>query len=328
MNKLLIICGPTAIGKTALAVKLAKQFNGELISADSRQIYQGLDILSGKDITPGVKPTMQRTVRLKNKKYPIVTYEMDGVPLWLYDVAPAHEPLSISHFHHLASLVIADISKRRKLPIVIGGTGYYLSSLVGTIDTLDIPQNAALRDALGTKTVHELQNDLAATDVVRWSAMNVSDRQNPRRLVRALEIAAWKKDHTQLDVHVHIKYDTLWIGLRADLQVLRERIGERTRQRVRSGAVEEVKKLRSRISQEHPSSTTLGLVPLQSYVDKKISLDEAIIQWTTQEISYAKRQMTWFKKHKEIQWLDITKSSWVRAVTQKVASWYTTKASS
>src|SRR3989344_4958306 len=127
MTKVLIICGPTATGKTKLAARLAKRFNGELVSADSRQVYRGMDLTTGK--------------------------EMPDVPIWLYDVAHPDEDFSVSHWVKLAKDAISDIQKRNKLPIVVGGTGLYIQALLRPFETIDIPPNKKLREKLQKLTV-------------------------------------------------------------------------------------------------------------------------------------------------------------------------------
>ena len=150
MGKILIVCGPTATGKTALASQLAKKFDGELISADSRQVYRGMDVVTGKD-----RP---------------------DVPIWLYDVVNPDEEFSVSHWIKLARRAINDISKRGKLPIIVGGTGLYIHALLHPLETITIPPDRALREQLQEQSVKELQQMLTR------GSMNNSDWNNPRRL--------------------------------------------------------------------------------------------------------------------------------------------------
>jgi tRNA dimethylallyltransferase len=155
MNKILVICGPTATGKTALAAELAKEFNGELVSADSRQVYRGRDLETNK--------------------------ERPDVPIWLYDVIEQGGEFSVSHWVILARNAISDIQKRGKLPIIVGGTGLYINALIHPFETIDIPPDKVLR---GKKlTVAELQT------MVPRGTMNQSDWNNPRRLIRKIETA-------------------------------------------------------------------------------------------------------------------------------------------
>ncbi len=155
MNKLLIVCGPTATGKTALAAELAKTFHGELVSADSRQVYRGMDLLTNK--------------------------ERPNVPIWLYDIVSPGEEFSVSHWVKLARAAIQDIRKRDKLPIVVGGSGLYIKALLDPFDTIAIPPNKELRQR--NLSVQELQKMIPRGD------MNDSDWNNSRRLIRRIEIA-------------------------------------------------------------------------------------------------------------------------------------------
>jgi len=266
MNKLLIICGPTATGKTALAAVLAKQFNGELVSADSRQVYRGMDIVTGKD-----RP---------------------NVPVWLYDVVAPDEEFSVSRWVKLANSAIFDIATRGKLPIIVGGTGLYINALIHPFETIDIPPNKALRTKLQTLTVAELQK------MVKRSDMNNSDWNNPRRLIRKIEIARSKvvigKPARQ--------YDYLVIGLTAPIPVLYKRIDDRFKKRVRQGMKEEIKILLKKYGKELSSMSAIGL----------------------NEHAYARRQLTWFKKQKGIHRFDVTDLEHQNRVAAIVAAWYTT----
>ncbi|MCX6791948.1 MAG: tRNA (adenosine(37)-N6)-dimethylallyltransferase MiaA [Candidatus Gottesmanbacteria bacterium] len=265
MNRLLVICGPTATGKTALAAALAKQFNGELVSADSRQVYRGMDLVTGKD-----RP---------------------DVPSWLYDVANPDEEFSVSQWVKLARAAIADIQKRNKLPIVVGGTGLYINALIHPFETIDIPPNKALRARLHTLSVAELQK------MVKRSGMNDSDWQNSRRLIRKIEIAEFKTaTHKQTNT-----FDYFVIGITAQLPTLDKRIDERLGQRLRQGMKEETEKLLKKYNGEFPSMSAIGL----------------------NEHAYARRQMTWFKKQKGIHWFDVTDPEYGEKVAALVAAWYT-----
>jgi tRNA dimethylallyltransferase len=266
MNKLLVICGPTATGKTVLAAALAKKFNGELVSADSRQVYRGMDLVTGKD-----RP---------------------DVPIWLYDVADPDDEFSVSHWVCLASVAIADILKRNKLPIVVGGTGLYINALLHPFETIDVPSDKALRAKLQTVSVAELQK------MVKRSGMNDSDWNNPRRLIRKIEIA-----RSQSVVHTHKNsFDSLMIGLTAPRPVLDKRIDERFKKRLQQGMKEETDKLINKYGRDFPSMSAIGL----------------------NEHAYARRQMTWFKKQKGIHWFDVTDSKMSDKVDTLVREWYTT----
>lgn len=265
MNKLLVICGPTATGKTALAAEMAKRFDGELISADSRQVYKGMDLVTGKD-----RP---------------------DVPIWLYDVVNPDEDFSVSHWVSLARVAIADIQKRNKLPIVVGGTGLYIKALLEPFETIDVPPDEHLRNVLKNKTIGELQA------MVSRGNMNDSDWNNPRRLIRKIEIeksTISKRKHTA-------EFDYLVIGLTAPIPVLYQRIDMRKKERLRQGMEEEIAALRTAYADNLPSMSAIDV----------------------DEYDYARRQLTWFKKQKDIHWFDITDQNFDRNVTEYVRQWYT-----
>lgn len=196
--KMLVICGPTATGKTALASRLAKKFNGELISADSRQVYRGMDLLTAK--------------------------ERPDVPIWLYDIVSPGEEFSVNHWVKLARQAIADIQKRKKLPIVVGGTGFYIKALLHPLETIDIPPNKTLRKKLQKASLSELQN------LIPRGQMNESDWNNPRRLIRRIEIMKLKRSNTYGK-----KIDYIMIGLTAPPSELYKRIDGRIQERLREG---------------------------------------------------------------------------------------------
>lgn len=267
MNKILIVCGPTATGKTALAAAVAKKFNGELVSADSRQVYRGMDLVTGKD-------------------------KLD-VPIWLYDVVNPDAEFSVSLWVKLAREAIADILERNKLPIVVGGTGLYIKALLEPFDTIDIPPNAHLRKKLDMLSVGDLQQ------MTKQEQMNHSDWNNPRRLIRKIEIASLKKNTKRQEV----AYDSLMIGLTAPMSVLDKRIDDRLKIRLHMGLEKEVAALLARYNKNLPSMSAVGL----------------------NEHAYARRQMTWFRKISDIEWFDVSSIQCTQLVEKRVCSWYTTK---
>lgn len=290
MKKLLIICGPTATGKTKVAVELAKKFNGELVSADSRQVYKGLDALTGKD-------------RSKN------------IPIWLYDVIDVGQSFSVAQYAFLARRAIDDIYKRKKLPIVVGGTGLYVSALISRIDTLGIPPNTTLRQKLSSFSLSFLQEQLQHVDKFRWLQMNQSDQNNSRRLIRAIEIAK-----SEIITHQEEqRFDALCIGLTMPLFTLKERIFQRVKTRWDS-AISEV---RADLPVQAGLLHIFGTDPLLSFLRGEVTKEKALQQWATAEFQYAKRQMTWFKKQKNITWFNITSDSVYMDIGQLVRIWYT-----
>ncbi|MBI3385694.1 tRNA (adenosine(37)-N6)-dimethylallyltransferase MiaA [Candidatus Gottesmanbacteria bacterium] len=311
MNKILIICGPTATGKTALALSLAKQFDGELISADSRQIYRGLDTITGKDIPKDAKMEQRGQARV---------YIIKGIPLWMYDAVEMDEEFSVSRYRNLALPIISDIHRRQKLPIIVGGTGLYIDALVKRFDTFAIPPDLRLRQTLNMLSPGDLQKKLARTDHPKWKRLNESDRNNPRRLVRAIEVALWKDKHTPVEQGKARSFDALWIGLAMPIAKLVQKIRERVNYRWEHGAAEEGKNFfHTSGSWQHPSTSAICLEEIHAFCSGTMSKNEAKAHWASREIAYAKRQMTWFKKKKDICWFDVSDARYRRSVTLKVA---------
>lgn len=322
MEKLLIICGPTASGKTSLAVALAKKFNGELVNADSRQLYQGLSVVTGKDLPYNASPTIVSHVAHHGRQFPIVTYDVNGVSLWIYDLLPTDVSVSISLYRLAAQMAIANIRKRGKLPILVGGSGLYIRSVVDDIETIDVPQNEQMRNRLNDVTINVLQEHLRRLDIHKFEGMNHSDQNNPRRLIRAIEIAQFYIDGGKV-THKDIRsIDTLWVGLRRTDESLRAAIGERVENRWQDGAVDEVRQM---LTQNNSASaiSSLGVASIQGYVDGTYSEQEAKKNWEKEEVTYAKRQMIWFKKNSQIRWFDVVGNTLYDQVVKRVSAWYT-----
>ena len=309
MKKLLIICGPTATGKTGLGLKLAKKFKGEVISADSRQVYKGMDIATGKDIIQG--------------EWEKDHWELRGIPLWLLDIVNPNEEFSVAHFTDLAWKKIKDIWKRGKLPILVGGTGFYIKAIIEDIPTKNIPPNWSFRKKLELKSKEALFKELAELDSSRAGKMNISDRQNKRRLIRAIEIARWRIGFRSVKTTPPIQFEHLIIGLKAPLKFLYQKIDRRIEEQFKDGAEKEVKRLIERgFSWDLPSMSAMGYREWRLYFEGKATLNEVITRWKFNEHSYARRQMTWFKKMPEIHWFDIAFKEWQDEIEKMVNKWY------
>jgi len=280
---ILIILGPTAIGKTSLAIHLAKTFNGELISADSRQVYKGMDIITGKE-----------------KSFPD-----HGI-----DLVYPNKPFSVNHWLKHAQPVIKKISRHGKLPIIVGGTGFYLNALLKPPQTLGVKPNLQLRQKLEKLSLKKLQQKLQKLDPSRWQKMNHSDRHNPRRLIRAIEVVKSNSTHTIYKI-LNTKY--LIIGLKDKLSVIDANIEKRVYQRIKAGAFEEAQKL---FKKYKDLPVTLGYSQLLAV---KHSRNEAIINWITAERQYVRRQLTYFKKIKNIHWF---KPAQKKQIVDLVKNWY------
>lgn len=300
MCKILIISGPTAAGKTAIAVRLAKLFNGELISADSRQVYRGMDIGTGKEIDTTVKT-------------------------WGYDLVNPDEEWSTAHFVEFATKTIIDIQKRGKLPIVVGGTGLYIKHLLFPPETLFVAQDKKLRETLEKMTVKELQNKLQQINPKRFEQMNESDQKNPRRLVRAIEIAtqSLKGPAFLKRPGLNTCSDTLHIVLTAPLDLLDNRIEERVQKRLDQGIEQEVRELAKKYSWESALYHTIAYQEWKPYIEReRTTIKEVIASWTTHEKQYARRQLTWFRKQPDLRWLNITDSNYPKTVVSSATRWY------
>lgn len=322
MKKLLVVCGPTATGKTSLSLKLAEKFKGELISADSRQVYKNMDIGTGKDIPKGA------TYKVKNKKLGGY-YQVNKTKIWGYDLVSPRREFSVAQYVEIAREVIKDIWERDKLPILVGGTGFYIQGVVDGIETASVPKNKKLRKSLEGKSAEDLFEHLAQVAPIKAASLNMSDRKNPRRLIRAIEIAQWglKGGKKEEDGEVFIGGDkVLFVGLRADRELLCKRVEKRVKSRIEEGIEEEIKKLlKMGVRWKSQSMDSLGYKQWKGYFKGDKKLEEVIKEWEREECNYAKRQMTWFKKDKRINWFDISKENYRRNVEKLVKKWYKQK---
>lgn len=274
---LIAIVGPTASGKSALAVGLAKKFNGEIISADSRQVYRGLDIGTGK-ITRG---------------------EMRGVTHHLLDVANPKRRFSVADFQRLAKDAIKNIAARGKIPFLAGGTGFWIDAVVCDLDLPRVPPDRKLRARLAKKNPAELLAALNRLDPRR--AITV-EQKNPRRLIRAIEIA--KAIGRAPELKKHSPYRMLWIGVKPDEKMLKRLIRRRLLKRIKAGMILEAKRLKkSGLSWKRFYELGLEYRFLADYLRGKMTKDEMIKRLETAIRQYARRQMTWFKRNRDIRWI-------------------------
>lgn len=323
-KKLLVICGPTATGKTKLAVSIAKQFDGEIISADSRQLYKGMDIGTGKDLP--TKETIDRlrlAAQFKGKNYTLVPYNFDTIPIWMYDVVNPDEEFSVAHYHALATQVIADIHKSHKPPIAVGGTGLYIRAITRGIETASIPPDLALRKALLQLPLIKLQQKLVDNFPDNWKNLNDSDKKNPRRLIRKFELGSSPLKQKSSSP----SYDVLWIGLTLPPDVLKKRIDVRVDTRIAKGQEKEIETLLARgYGWNLPSMSALGYKEWRTYWEYNRQpgrLEALRVQWKRAEYQYAKRQLTWFKKEPSVEWYDVSSPAIGPQIERRVASWYT-----
>lgn len=284
--KIVVIVGPTASGKTAVSIELAKKINGEIISADSMQIYKEMNIGSAK-------PTED---------------EKQGIYHHMIDVVEPTETFSVAKYKEMAEKCIEKILARGKVPIVVGGTGLYVSTLTSGIEFSNIENDLKYRDELTKLSLEENGVDVLFEKLksVDQEAAKVIDKNNVRRVIRALEIyKVTGKTKTQVDKESlkELKYDYRIFGMQWDRKELYERINKRVDIMIDMGLVEEVR----RINEKGISSTAiqgLGYKEIIEYINNEVTLDEAIEKIKQETRKYAKRQMTWFRKDKTIVWLD------------------------
>lgn len=274
-NKKRIICvvGPTASGKSALAVAIAKEFGGTIISADSRQVYRGLDIGTGK----------------------ITKSEMRGVPHYLLNVASPQKTFTASQFVKKGRHVIEIMGG---IPIICGGSGFYIDALVGRISIPDVRPNASLRKNFSQLSAEELFALLSKDDPSRAKTI---DRHNKRRLVRSLEIAhvLGKNPPPSTD----IPYEICWIGIQPDMAQLKQLITDRLAKRLRKGLIAEAKELHENgLSWKRMVDLGLEYRFLANYLQGDISRIEMIHGLTNAIYQYARRQKSYFKRNKDIRW--------------------------
>jgi tRNA dimethylallyltransferase len=275
---LIVILGPTASGKSDLAVKLARRFSGEVISADSRQVYKGLDIGSGK----------------------ITQKEMKGVPHHLLDVANPKRKFTVAQYQALALKSIDDIQKRDKIPFLVGGTGFYIQSIVDGIVLPDVKPNWQLRKKLSRHSAEELYEMLKKLDSARARTI---DPHNPHRLIRAIEIVKTTGQTTSPLVRRPTSYQVLQIGIQTSPEKLKKRIAQRLKKRLK-GMVAEIKKLHADgLPWKRLEELGLEYRFTAQYVQQKISREEMVQKLQKEIEHYAKRQITWFKRDRRIHWI-------------------------
>ncbi len=325
-SKLLIISGATATGKTDLGIHFAKKLNGEIISADTRQVYKGMDVLTGKDIDVNEKLKIKnKKLQIKNQKFTVGYRLKNEIPIWLVDIVAPDYVFNVGEYYRLAKRVIIDIYKRGKLPILVGGTGFYIKSIINPVDTLSIPPDNQIRKELSTLNLESLRKRIEVMDYKRWIGMNESDRHNPRRLIRAIEVAIYKNKNSQFPKlnNVH-SYSICWIGLKTSNDILYKRINLRVEKRIKEGVIEETRKLiNAGYDLNLPSLSSTGFSVLKKYIENKITLEDTIKIWKCQEHGYARRQMTWFMKERRIEWFDIFKIDYIQKIEDKIREWYT-----
>jgi tRNA dimethylallyltransferase len=287
-NKNIVILGPTSSGKTGMAVKLAYDFDGEIISADSRQVYRGMDIGTGKDLGE-----YSFEVLKNNKK------QQMKIPHHLIDVVDPMEVFDLASFVKSAKSAIKDIRERGKLPIIAGGTGLYTQALVDDYKLSITKPDEALRaelEKLDAKTVFlrlkKLNPEFA-------ESLNDSEKNNRRRLIRYVEIEKSKDDKDRWQKNISKRQDYLLIGIKCPREVLYQRIEQRLKIRIeKEGMIEEVKRLHERdgISWQRLQSFGLEYKYVSLYLQSELDYDKMLVDLAQAIRKFSKRQMTWYRR--------------------------------
>ena len=276
--KLIVILGPTASGKSELAIKIAKKFSSEVISADSRQVYKGMDIGTGK----------------------IRKIEMRGIPHHLLDVALPKRKFSVAQYQKLTNQAIEKIHKKRKIPVLCGGTGFYIQAVIDGISIPEVKPDWKLRKKLEKKSTKALFQILKKLDPKR--AKNI-DKHNPRRLIRAIEIVKKTKKPVPA-LNFHPRFNTLIIGVKKSPKELKKLIACRLKKRLKQGMIKEVKKLHKlSVSWKRLEEFGLEYRWIARYLQGKISYPQMLEKLQKEIEHFSKRQMTWFKRDKRIKWI-------------------------
>ena len=267
---LIAVVGATGTGKTALSLALARQFNGEIIAADSRTLYKGMNIGTAK-------PTLKEQAAIKH---------------YLIDITSPDTPITVAQFKHLANDAIMTIAKRGKVPFLVGGSGLYIDSVLFDYQ-FSVPPDPFLRERLGRLSVEELQ-----TALLEQGIPLPENKKNPRYLIRTLETGGTEKQ-TRL-----LRDNTLVIGLHVEQDMLYNRISRRVDAMVSAGFVEEVRKLAETYGWDNEPMRAPGYKAFREYIEGAVSLDEAKAAFIKNDLQLAKRQRTWFRRNKDIHWVE------------------------
>ncbi|WP_333651798.1 tRNA (adenosine(37)-N6)-dimethylallyltransferase MiaA [Lacrimispora sp.] len=289
MKPLIILTGPTAVGKTALSVRLAKAVGGEIISADSMQVYRHMDIGSAK----------------------ITKEEMEGIPHHLIDVLNPDEEFNVTTFQQLAKKAVEEIYSRGRIPIVAGGTGFYIQALLYDIDFTENGEDTSIRDELealgrekGAGFLHHMLKDIDPESAEEIHA------NNQKRVIRAIEYYRQTgeriSEHNKRERQKKSPYDFLYYVVNTDRNVLYERIDRRVDLMVQQGLVKEVEQLKAMgCTRDMVSMQGLGYKEILDYLQGAATLEEAVYILKRDTRHFAKRQLTWFKRERDVRWLNL-----------------------
>ncbi len=290
-EKLVVLIGPTAVGKTKLSIELAKKYNGEIISGDSMQIYKEMDIGTAK----------------------ITNSEMEGIPHHLIDIKEPDEGFSVAEFQELVRGEISEITARGKLPIIVGGTGLYIQSVIYDYQFSDAPSDESVRKELEARAAIEgnesLHLELRQVDPISADKIHPN---NIRRVIRALEVyhcTGKTISEYQDKQDPELMYETVIIGLTMEREILYERINKRVDLMIEEGLLSEVEKLYNRGLKDCQSIQAIGYKEIYEFFENRITLERAIEQLKQNSRRYAKRQLTWFRNKMNVNWFDMSEAA-------------------
>ncbi len=313
---LIIITGPTSVGKTENSIKIAKALDGEIISADSMQVYRHMDIGTAK-ITPE---------------------EMEGVPHHLIDCLEPTQDFNICQFKAMADAAIRDISSRGKIPMIVGGTGFYIQAVLKDVEfSRDEEEEEA-----GNQTIREELQEIASTKGAEYlhamlreidsESADAIHANNVKRVIRAIEYYRLNGEkissHNEKERVKESPYDYLYFVINNDREILYQRIEERIDKMLQDGLVEEVKKLRAMgCTRDMVSMKGLGYKEILSYLEGEISYEEAVYILKRDTRHFAKRQITWFKREKDVIWMNYPdynqdKTQMLQAMLERIGEHY------
>ncbi|MBT5808463.1 tRNA (adenosine(37)-N6)-dimethylallyltransferase MiaA [Candidatus Uhrbacteria bacterium] len=300
-QKIIAIVGPTAAGKTGLGIALAKKYNGEVISVDSRQVYKGMDVGTAKAEGKWVEVEIEKGGSIDQLFGARKTFLVDDVPHWGIDLVSPDKDYSAAQFKEYAEQKIKEIAERGRVPILVGGTGMWLKALVDNLDLASTPSDKGMRAELEARRLGDLFHEYKELDPVGAETI---DKNNKRRVMRALEVTKLTgKPFSELRTAGESKYDVLQLGLSLDREALYERINDRVDVMIGLGLVDEVRALKEKYGCGIDAMTGIGYRQVCEFLDGKESLRFAIIETKKASRHYAKRQMTWFRRDERVLWI-------------------------
>ena len=288
MNKVIVITGPTAVGKTKLSIELAKRYNGEIINADAVQVYKGLDIGSAK----------------------VTEEEKEGIPHHLFDIKEVDEEYTIYHYQKDCRKLIKEVQGRGKTPILVGGTGLYIKAAL---------YDYKLTEEKETNTYDNLTDEELYNKLLEVDKDIVIDKNNRRRLIRAINY--YKENNKSINTNTTNKllYDTIFIGLTTDRRILYDKINNRVDIMIKDGLLNEVKAFYDKNVRTKPLLNAIGYREIYSYFDGNISLEEAINKIKQNSRHYAKRQYTFFNHQLPIVWFETDYNNFNNTIEQIIS---------